>query len=409
MTNVEKNIKIKETYAATMIKRTSQVCRVFTVKIQHNHLNKLQRQQLKMMFVEAKWMYNHILNLSQNENVDIFKIKYTDLNNITHLDKDKNIVNVTLQYLSSQMKQAVLDGIFSNIKGLAKAKEKGLKVGKLKFISEYKSINLKQANVSYKIVSKNRIKIQGIKKPFKVNGLKQILSLKNYDLANAKLINKFGDYYIAITVYTEKEIKAEPNEIIGIDLGCQTSITLSDGRNFNCRVEESEYCKNLRRRMSRCKKGSNNKYKLSKKYRKANAKSINKKNEFARQLNHILKNYIVVMQDEQLQQWSRYRHGKSIGQSALGRIKSLLKDNETTVVLNKWFPTTKLCTCCGENVNIKLKDRVFVCPHCGYTEDRDVHAAKNMIWFYRNITCVERIQDFAEIKKCLDVIFPSNS
>lgn len=407
MTNIEKNIKIKETYAATMLKRTSQICRVFTCKVQYNHLNKQQRQQLKMMFVEAKWMYNYILNLSQDSNNDIFKLKYTDLNNITHLDKDKNIVNVSLQYLSSQMKQSVLDGIFSNIRGLAKAREKGLKIGKLNFISEYTSINLKQANVSYKIISKNRIKIQGIKKPLRVNGLEQILSLSDYDLANAKLINKYGDYYVAITVYTNKENKDKPTEIIGIDLGCQTSVTLSDGRKFNCRVEESEYCKNLRRKISRCKKGSNNRYRLKKKYRKANAKSINRKNDFARQLNHILKNYIVVMQDEQLQQWSRHRHGKAIQQGILGKIKSLLKNNENTIVLSKWFPSTKLCSCCGEKVGMKLHERVFVCPKCGYTEDRDIHAAKNMVWFYKNIPYAEHIQDFAEIKNQLDVIFPS--
>lgn len=407
MTNVEKNIKIKETYAATMLKRTSQICRVFTCKVQYNHLNKQQRQQLKMMFVEAKWMYNYILNLSQDNNNDIFKLKYTDLNNITHLDKDKNIVNVSLQYLSSQMKQSVLDGIFSNIRGLAKAREKGLKIGKLNFISEYTSINLKQANVSYKIISKNRIKIQGIKKPLRVNGLEQILSLSDYDLANAKLINKYGDYYVAITVYTNKENKDKPTEIIGIDLGCQTSVTLSDGRKFNCRVEESEYCKNLRRKISRCKKDSNNRYRLKKKYRKANAKSINRKNDFARQLNHILKNYIVVMQDEQLQQWSRHRHGKAIQQGILGRIKSLLKNNENTIVLSKWFPSTKLCSYCGEKVEMKLHERVFVCPKCGYMEDRDIHAAKNMVWFYKNILYAEHIQDFAEIKNQLDVIFPS--
>lgn len=407
MTNIEKNIKIKETYAATMLKRTSQICRVFTCKVQYNHLNKQQRQQLKMMFVEAKWLYNYILNLSQDNNNDIFKLKYTDLNNITHLDKDKNIVNVSLQYLSSQMKQSVLDGIFSNIRGLAKARETGLKIGKLNFISEYTSINLKQANVSYKIISKNRIKIQGIKKPLRVNGLEQILSLSDYDLANAKLINKYGDYYMAITVYTHKENKDKLTEIIGIDLGCQTSVTLSDGRKFNCRVEESEYCKNLRRKISRCKKGSNNRYRLKKKYRKANAKSINRKNDFARQLNHILKNYIVVMQDEQLQQWSRYRHGKSIQQGILGRIKSLLKNNENTIVLSKWFPSTKLCSCCGEKVEMKLHERVFVCPKCGYMEDRDIHAAKNMVWFYKNILYAEHIQDFAEIKNQLDVIFPS--
>ena len=409
MANIEKNIKIKETYAATMLKRTSQVCRVFTVKVQHNHLNKLQKQQLKMMFVEAKWMYNYILNLSQDENIDVFKLKYSDLNSITHLDKDKNVIEVNLQYLSSQMKQSVFESILTNIKNLSKAKEKGLKTGKLKFISEYTSINLKQANVTHKIISKNRVKLQGMKKPLRVNGLKQILSLKNYDLANAKLIQKCNDYYIAFTVYTEKEIKDKPKKIIGIDLGCQTSVTLSDGRKFHCRVEESEYCKNLRRKMNRCEKGSSNKYKLRKKYIKANAKSINRKNDFAKQLNHILKEYIVIMQDEQISQWKRYRHGKSVQFGILGRIKSLLKENENTIVLSKWFPTTKLCTCCGEKVQLKLHDRTFICPVCGHKEDRDVHAARNMIWLYENIPCVERIQAFAEVKKCLDVIFPSNS
>lgn len=40
-------------------------------------------------------------------------------------------------------------------------------------------------------------------------------------------------------------------------------------------------------------------------------------------------------------------------------------------------------------------------------EDRDIHAAKNMVWLYKNIPYAEHIQDFAEIKNQLDVIFPS--
>ena len=407
MTNVEKNNKIKEACAATRMKRASQSCRVFTCKVQYNHLNRLQRQQLKMMFVEAKWMYNYVLNLTKNGNNNIFNLKYNDLNNISHLDKDGNVVNVTLNHLSSQMRQSILEGVLTNIKALAKAKAKGLKIGRLKFISEYKSINLKQANVSYKITSKNRIKVQGIKKSLKVHGLEQILELSNYDLANAKLINSCGDYYLSITVYTDKVIKNKPDQIIGIDLGCQTSVTLSDGRKFDCKVAESEYCKYLRSRISKCEKYSNNRRRLMKKYRKANQKAINKKNDFANKLNHILKDYTVVMQDEQLQQWSRHRHGKAIQYGILGRIKRLLKTNDNTVVLSKWFPTTKLCTCCGENVDIKLYQRVFVCPKCGHTEDRDVHASNNMVWLYNNITCVERIHDFAEVKSSLDVIFPS--
>ena len=28
-------------------------------------------------------------------------------------------------------------------------------------------------------------------------------------------------------------------------------------------------------------------------------------------------------------------------------------------------------------------ERTYVCPTCGYKEDRDIHAAKNMIYFYQ--------------------------
>lgn len=55
-------------------------------------------------------------------------------------------------------------------------------------------------------------------------------------------------------------------------------------------------------------------------------------------------------------------------------------------MIDRWFPTTKLCTNCGTyNDNLKLSDRKFVCPKCGITDNRDIHAAKNMIWIYDNI------------------------
>ncbi|NEO10413.1 zinc ribbon domain-containing protein, partial [Moorena sp. SIO3I8] len=34
---------------------------------------------------------------------------------------------------------------------------------------------------------------------------------------------------------------------------------------------------------------------------------------------------------------------------------------------------------CGVKVPKKLKDRIHSCPHCGYAEDRDVNAAKNIL------------------------------
>jgi transposase len=65
-----------------------------------------------------------------------------------------------------------------------------------------------------------------------------------------------------------------------------------------------------------------------------------------------------------------------------------------TYVLSKWLPTTKLCTECGPTADLTVNDRMFVCPVCGHTEDRDIHAAKNMVWFFTNrkTLCVERTE-----------------
>lgn len=41
----------------TREKRKTQICKAFRFKIDWNRLNKRQKECLKMMFVEAKWIY----------------------------------------------------------------------------------------------------------------------------------------------------------------------------------------------------------------------------------------------------------------------------------------------------------------------------------------------------------------
>ena len=96
------------------------------------------------------------------------------------------------------------------------------------------------------------------------------------------------------------------------------------------------------------------------------------------------------MQDEQLKNWHKNGHGKTVQYSVLGRVKSKLLMKPNTVVLGKTVPTTKLCTNCGVwHDEIKVWDRVFKCD-CGVEMDRDIHAAQNMVWFYKNNVGVER-------------------
>ena len=80
-------------------------------------------------------------------------------------------------------------------------------------------------------------------------------------------------------------------------------------------------------------------------------------------------------------------------------------NREDTIVLSKWCPTTKLCTECGMRVNMKLSDRTFVCPQCGHTHDRDVHAAENMLWFAENNIGVGRTVMLVEILRGIANVF----
>jgi transposase len=50
--------------------------------------------------------------------------------------------------------------------------------------------------------------------------------------------------------------------------------------------------------------------------------------------------------------------------------------------INQWLPSSKTCNNCGtKKEKLDLKVRVFECEVCGYTEHRDINAARNIaVW-----------------------------
>ncbi|MEC3792980.1 transposase, partial [Clostridioides difficile] len=47
-------------------------------------------------------------------------------------------------------------------------------------------------------------------------------------------------------------------------------------------------------------------------------------------------------------------------------------------VVDRWYPSSKTCSQCGEvNKGLKLKDRVYKCE-CGLSIDRDLNASINL-------------------------------
>jgi putative transposase len=53
--------------------------------------------------------------------------------------------------------------------------------------------------------------------------------------------------------------------------------------------------------------------------------------------------------------------------------------SSTVVVVDRWFPSSKLCSACGvKNENLTLCERTWTCASCGTSHDRDVNAAVNL-------------------------------
>jgi len=384
--NASKKSKIKKSLQKTKERRNSMTCKVIECKVDLSTLNNKTISQLNQLFLESKWLYNSIL-ASDDFNAFDTKIKSVK---VKVLDEFQNR---TLETISSQMKQGLKTRVFNSLSTMKSLKEKGYKTGKLKFKSEINSIPLKQHNNTFTILkSSKRIKIQGIKQPLKVNGLNQLP--KAYEVANANLVKCGKDFYIKITIYTPKEKLIVPNQSVGIDFGCETQLTLSNGEKIKYQVKESKRLKTLDKGLKRKIKGSNNYCKCKNKRQHEYKNLTNKRKEIKNQIvSKLVKNYkIICFQDEDIQSWKQSGHGKKIQFSAMGGIISALERKAVTpIVVSKWHPSTQLCSNCSSQQKMNKRERMYLCQSCGATIDRDINAAINIeMEGLKNIIPMER-------------------
>ena len=173
-----------------------------------------------------------------------------------------------------------------------------------------------------------------------------------------------------------------------IDMGIKTTITTSDGKKYQVLIGESERIKKCQRLLARRKKGSNNRYKARKLLQRAYHRLTRRKKDVANKIVHeLLEHERIYMQDENLSGWHKGLFGRTVQHSVLGLVKAKLMKSDRVEVLPKSTPTTKYCPSCGKlKRDITLSDRVYSCS-CGYSEDRDVHAARNMILLSKKDTC----------------------
>ena len=77
------------------------------------------------------------------------------------------------------------------------------------------------------------------------------------------------------------------------------------------------------------------------------------------------------------------KFGKSVGDNGWGMFTDFLsykleRAGKKLVRIDKWYPSSKICSCCGKlKKDLKLEDRMYSCT-CGNQMNRDENAAINI-------------------------------
>ena len=216
---------------------------------------------------------------------------------------------------------------------------------------------------------------------------------KNSTIKQATISRHNNQYFVSIVVDDNmpisKPIKAK--NAIGLDMGLTHQVITSDGVKYPnpryCRKSQRKLLK-LQRRLSKKQKGSNNREKAKLRVQKLHTKVTNQRNDYLHKISNEITNRYDIICVETLNvkgMFTNHRLAKSIADVAWSEFirqleyKSLWK-GKTFIKIDKWFPSSQICSICGANTGKKhLNVRKFDCPYCETKNiDRDINAAINI-------------------------------
>jgi len=359
--------KFQLTRQTTRERRKSQVCKVFVLKLDRSKINKIQQIFLDKLFLEAKWFYNDVLS-----NNPFTYNRQTKQVKVFNKDKREEIRDIKL---SSRIKQGIRGRIISSIKMLSTKKKRGCKVGRLRFRSVINSIPLQDMHACK--IEGNKFLLEKCKSWFFLEGMDQIP--QNAEFTNANLVKKQNDLFLHLVCFLQKEEPKPKSNSCGIDFGIKTTLTTSFGMKIDVKIPISKRIKLQQRILARRKKGSKNYTKTMMNVQKAHEKQNRQKKYIVTSVVSYFKENFdhIAVQKDNICGWKKL-FGKKIQQSVTGGIMSGICKLPQTHVVDRWFPSTKLCPECGCLNSISLADRTYKCE-CGYINDRDVHSARNVL------------------------------
>ena len=382
-----------------------------TLKVQLNPNNK----QLTKLFQYAgcsRFAYNWTISREQ-ENYKLGN-KFLSDNELrkefTQLKKHKEY-----QWLSkisnNVTKQAIKDACNSYkrfFKGLSKyPKFKSKKNSKQSFYQDGVKIQFTNTHV----------KVEGFtmshrKNKQKLNWIK--LREKGRIPTNCKYMNPRITYdglhwFVSVSIEVEDNINLPQNEGIGIDLGLKDLAICSDGHTYK-NVNKTQKVKKVEKRKRRLQRSISRKYNMNKRgesYKKT-SNIIKREKELlklSKRLTNIRHNHLhqitsdivkrkpsfICIEDLNVSGMMKNKHlSKAIQQQGFYEFRRQVEyksawNNIPVIIADRFFPSSKLCSCCGMiNKDLKLSDRIYRCD-CGNIIDRDYQASLNLKKYGENV------------------------
>lgn len=225
--------------------------------------------------------------------------------------------------------------------------------------------------------------------------------------ANAKYMNpriKYDgiNWWITVGIEYEDSTALPSNDGIGIDLGIKDLATCSDKYEYK-NINKSQKVKKLEKRKRRLQRSISRRYEKNKKgesYCKT-SNIIKREKELLklnRRLTNIRQNYLhqttseivkrepsfICIEDLNVKGMMKNKHlSKAVQQQCFGEFRRQIQyksvwNNIPVVIADRFFPSSKLCSCCGIiKKDLKLSDRIYKCE-CGNVIGRDYQASLNL-------------------------------
>jgi putative transposase len=225
---------------------------------------------------------------------------------------------------------------------------------------------------------------------------------------NPKLSYDGVDFWFSVSIDFENKISDKlKTEVIGIDLGIKTLAVCSNGIKLKKPFikDKQKKLKRLQRRVSRyySKMIDSSKQTKTKFDNIQKSKNLLKLEKDIKRLHIKIKNILdnnihtftkklvdlnpkaIVMEDLNVKGMMKNRHlSKAIGEAKFYEIRRQLEykclwNNVELVVADRWFASSKICSCCGNKKDkLSLSERVYVCDICEVKIDRDLNASYNL-------------------------------